>query len=127
MDDEIENPDPWIAAHAREFGVDVDQVLLKEVHSESFSKDTDDSFKATLNSHPSVDSISVGQSSRPSAASTFASSYDGLRGGTDYGGDNAGEDVRKQQQSQYPMSLFTYEDDSHTTPKMKTMALEELV
>ncbi|KAL6338646.1 hypothetical protein AAG906_021463 [Vitis piasezkii] len=116
LDDEIGNPDPWIVAHAREFGVDVDQVLSKEVHSESFSKDTDDSFEATLNSHPSVDSTSVRQSSRPSVASTSASSYDGSRGGTDDGGDNAGGDVGQQQQSQYPMSPFTYEDDfTHCT------------
>ena len=99
MDDEIENPDPWIAAHAREFGVDVDQVLLKEVHSESFSKDTDDSFEATLNWHPSVDSTSVGQSRKPSVFSTSTSGYDGLRGGTDDGDDNVGGDVGQQQQS----------------------------
>ena len=43
LDDEVGNPDPWIAAHAWEFGVNVKCVLSKEVHSESFSKDTDDS------------------------------------------------------------------------------------
>ncbi|RVW92711.1 hypothetical protein CK203_041643 [Vitis vinifera] len=43
LDDEVENPDPRIAAHAREFGVNVERVLSEEVHSESFSKDTDDS------------------------------------------------------------------------------------
>ena len=111
MDDEIENPDPWITAHAREFGVDVDRVLSKEVHSESFSKDTDDSFEATLNSHPSIDSTSVGQSSRPGAVGTSTSGYDGSRDETDDEGDNAREDVGQQQQSQCPMSPFTCEDD----------------
>ena len=43
LDDEVGIPDPWIATHAREFGVKVECVLSKEVHSESFSKDTDDS------------------------------------------------------------------------------------
>ncbi|RVW94931.1 hypothetical protein CK203_034509 [Vitis vinifera] len=46
---------------SREFGVDVDQVLSEEVHSETFSKDTDDSFGATLNSHPSFDSTMFGK------------------------------------------------------------------
>ena len=110
LDDEIENPDPWIFAHAREFGVDGDQVLFEKVHSQSFRKDTDNSFEATLNPHPSVNSTSVRQSSRLSVAGTSASDYDGLRDGTDDGSDNAGEDVG-QQQSQYPMSSFTYEDD----------------
>ena len=79
LDEEIENPDPRITSHAREFGVDVDRVFFEEVHSESFSKDTDDSFKATLNSHPLVDSTNVRQSSRPSATGTSASGYDGSR------------------------------------------------
>ena len=79
LDEEIENPDPRITSHAREFGVDVDRVFSEEVHSESFSKDTDDSFEATLNSHPLVDSTNVRQSSRPSATGTSASGYDGSR------------------------------------------------
>ena len=60
LDDEIRNPDPRNVAHAREFGVDVDRVLFEEVHSESFSKDIDDSFEVALNSHPSVNSTNVG-------------------------------------------------------------------
>ena len=44
LDDEDGNPDPRIAAHVREAGVDVDRVLSEEVHSESFSQDTKDSF-----------------------------------------------------------------------------------
>ena len=111
LDDEIENPDPRITAHAQEFGVDADQVLSEEVHSESFSKDTDDSFRAALNSHPSFDSTSVWQNSRPSVAGTSATSYDGSRGGTNDGGDNTRGDVGQQQQSQYRMSPFTCEDD----------------
>ncbi|RVW22644.1 hypothetical protein CK203_100626 [Vitis vinifera] len=37
LDDEVGNLDPQIAAHAREFGVNVKRVLSEEVHSESFS------------------------------------------------------------------------------------------
>ncbi|RVW44630.1 hypothetical protein CK203_086899 [Vitis vinifera] len=47
LDDEVGNPDPRIAAHAREFGVNV-ECVVEEVHSESFSKDTDDSLHAAL-------------------------------------------------------------------------------
>ena len=79
-------------------------MLFKEVHSESFSKDTDDS-------HQEIDSTSAGHSSRPSAAGTSASGYDGSRGGTNDGSDHAGGDIREHQQSQYPMSQFTYEND----------------
>ena len=42
LDDEDENPDPRIAAHVREAGVNVEQVLYEEVHSESFSQYTRD-------------------------------------------------------------------------------------
>ena len=44
LDDEDGNPDPRIASHVREAGVDVDRVLSEEIHSESFSQDTRDSF-----------------------------------------------------------------------------------
>ena len=44
LDDENGNLDPRIAAHVREAGVDVERVLFEEVHSESFSQDTRDSF-----------------------------------------------------------------------------------
>ena len=90
LDDEVGNPDPRITAHVREFGVNVERVLFEEVYSKSFSKDTDDSFQAALNSHQEVESTSAGHSSRPSAAGTSASSYDGSRSGTDDGGDNGG-------------------------------------
>ena len=93
LDDEVGNPNPWIVTHAQEFGVDVERVLSKEVHNESFTKDIEDSFQRALYSHQKVDSMSVGQSSRPSTASTFASSYDGSRGRTDDGGDNARGDI----------------------------------
>ncbi|RVW86129.1 hypothetical protein CK203_038010 [Vitis vinifera] len=87
-----------------------------EVHSESFSKDTEDSFQGALNSHQEVDSTSIGQSSRPSAAGTSASGYDGSRGGTDDGSDHVGGDIGERQQSQYPMSQFTCENDfTHCT------------
>ncbi|KAL6334719.1 hypothetical protein AAG906_021378 [Vitis piasezkii] len=86
-------------------------VLSEKVHSESFSKNTNGSFEAALNPHHSVNSTSVVQSSRLSVAGTSASSYDGSRDGTNDRGDNAGEDLGQQQQSQYPMSSFTCEDD----------------
>ena len=44
LDNENGNPDPRIFAHVREAGVDVEQVLSKEIHSESFSQHTRDSF-----------------------------------------------------------------------------------
>ena len=86
-------------------------MLFEEVHSESFSKDTNDSFQEALNSYQEVDSTSVGQSSKPSTTSTFACGYDGLRGGTDDGGDNVGGDIGEHKQSQYLMSQFTCEND----------------
>ena len=92
MDDEVGNLDPRIAAHAREFGVNVERVL-SEVHSESFIKDTEDSFQGALDSHQEVDSTSASQNSRPSAIGTFASSYDGSRGGTNDESDNARGDI----------------------------------
>ena len=101
MHDEVGNPDPWIAANAREF----------EVHSESFNKDTEDSFQGALDSHQEVNSTSVGQSSRPRAANTFASNYDGSRSETNYGSDDIRGDIRKCQQSQYPINQFIYEND----------------
>ena len=106
--DEVKNFDPWIATHAREFGVDVDWVLFEEVHSESSSKDIGDSFEGALNFQPLVDSTNVGQSNRPST-----SSYDSSRNGTNDGDDNAGN-AREHvgQQSWYPISPFTCEDYS---------------
>ena len=69
-----------------------------------------------MDSHQEVDSTSASQSSRPSAASTFAYSYDGLRGGTDDRDDKARGDIGERQQSQYPVSQFTCENDfTHCT------------
>ncbi|KAL6319755.1 hypothetical protein AAG906_036813 [Vitis piasezkii] len=113
LDDEVENPNPRITAHAREFVVNVERVLSKEVHSESFSKDTDDSFQAALDFHQEVDSTSAGHSSRPGVACTSAFGYDGSRGGTDDG-------VNIQ------FSNLLVKMISHIAHKMKTMALEEL-
>ena len=45
LDDEDGNPDPWIAAHVWEASVDVDRVLSEEVHTDSFSQDTRNSFR----------------------------------------------------------------------------------
>ena len=111
LDDEVQNLDPRIAAHTRDFGVNVERVLFDEVHFESFNKDTDDSFQAALNSHQDVDSTSVGHSSRPNTACTSTSGYDGSKCGTNDGGDNAGEDIQERLQSQYPISQFTYENN----------------
>ena len=72
------------------------------------------SFEAALNSQPSINCTSIGQSSRHRVTSTSTSSYDGSRDRTIDGGDNAGNDgrdVEQQQQSQYPMSALTCEDD----------------
>ena len=94
LDDENENLNPLIAAHVREAGVDVEQVLSEEVHSESFSQDTRDSFQPIVTSRLCFDS-SVEQSSRPSFAGTSTTGYDGSRGeGTNDGSDtgNYGED-----------------------------------
>ena len=93
LDDEVGNPDPRITAHVREFGVNVERVLFEEVYSKSFSKDTDDSFQAALNSHQEVESTSAGHSSRPNAAGTSTSCYNGSRGGIDDECDNAGRDI----------------------------------
>ena len=93
LDDEVGNLDPRIVAHAREFRVNVERVLSEEVHSKSFSKDTNDSLHAALHSHQEIDSTSAGHSSRPSAAGTSASGYDGSRGGIDDGGDNVEGDI----------------------------------
>ena len=67
LDDENGNPYPRMAAHVREASVNVERVLSKEVHSESFSQDTRDSFQHVVTSRPSFDS-SVEHSSRPSFA-----------------------------------------------------------
>ena len=45
LDDEDGNPNPRIIAHVREAGVAVDRVLSEEVHTDSFSQDTRDSFR----------------------------------------------------------------------------------
>ena len=79
LDNEDGNHNPQITAHVRDAGVDVDRVLSEEVHSESFSQDTRDSFHPIATSRPSFDS-SVEHSSRPSFSSTSTTSYDGSRG-----------------------------------------------
>ena len=78
LDDEDGNPDPRIAAHVQEAGVNVGQVLSEEVHSESFSQDARDSFQPTVTSRPSFHS-SVEHCSRPSIAGTSTTGYDGSR------------------------------------------------
>ena len=118
MDDEDGNPDPRIAAHVQEEGVDVDRVLSEEVHSESFSQDARDSFKPVVTSRPSFDSSSE-HSSRPSFFGTSTTIYDGSREeGTNDGSNtrNYGGDIAYQQISQYSLSPFTGEDDfTHAT------------
>ena len=77
-----------------------------------------DSFQPVVTSRPSFDS-SVEHSSRPSIVGTSTISYDGLRGeGTNDSSDtgNDGRDIADRQQSQYPLSPFTGEDDfTHAT------------
>ena len=118
MDDEDGNPDSRIVAHVRDAGVDVDRVLLEEVHSESFSQDTRDSFQPTVTSRPSFDS-SAEHNSRHSFVGTSTTGYDGSRGeGTNDGSDtrNEGGDISDRQISQYPLSPFTREEDfTHAT------------
>ena len=118
LDDENGNPDPRIAAHVLEACVDFERVLSEEVHSESFSQETRDPFQPIVTSRPSFDS-SIEHSSRPSFASTSTTSYDGSRGeGTNDGSDtrNNGGDNADRQQSEYPLSPFTGEDDfTHAT------------
>ena len=65
LDDEDGNPDPRIAAHVREAGVDVERVLSEEVHSDSFSQDTRDSFQPAVTSRPSFDSSVEHSSCKP--------------------------------------------------------------
>ena len=48
LDDEDGNPDPRIAAHVQEAGVDVDCVLSEEVHSESLVKTQETHFSPLL-------------------------------------------------------------------------------
>ena len=79
LDDEDGNHDLRIAAHVQEAGVDVDRVLSKEVHSESFSQDTKDSFQPVVTSRPSFDS-SVEHSNKPSFVGTSTIGHDGSRG-----------------------------------------------
>ena len=74
LDDEDGNPDPRINAHVREAGVNVERVLSKEVHNESFSQDRRDSFQPVVTSRPSFDSR-VEHNSRSSFANTFTTGY----------------------------------------------------
>ena len=99
-------------------------VLSEEVHTDSFSQDTRDSFLQGASQSPntsqsSFDSTSVEHSSRPSAVGTSAFGYDGSRGeGTNDGRypRNDGDDIRQQQQSRQPLTPFTCEDDfTHCT------------
>ena len=95
LDDEDGNPDPRIVVHVREVGVNVERVLFEEVHSESFSQDTRDSFQPAVTFQLSFDSI-VEHSSRQSFTSTSTTGYDGSRGeGTNDGSDtrNYGGDI----------------------------------
>ena len=78
LDNEDENLDPRIAAHVREVGVDVECVLSKEIHSESFNQDTRDSFQPIVTSRHSFDS-SAKHSSRSSFVSTSTTGYDSSR------------------------------------------------
>ena len=112
------NPEPRIAAHVREAGVDVERDLSEEVHSESFSQETRESLQPVVTSRLFFDS-SVEHKSRPSFSCTSTTGYDGSRGeGTNDGSDtgNDGGDNADRQQSEYPLSPFIGEDDfTHAT------------
>ena len=76
-------------------------MLSEEVHSKSFSKYIEYSFKGTLNSQPLFDFTNVGQSSRPSVVGTSVFGYYGSWGGTNDGCDNKGSNggaIGQQQQ-----------------------------
>ena len=77
-----------------------------------------DSFQPVVTSRPSFNS-SVEHSSRQSIVGTSTTGYDESRGeGTNDGSDtgNDGGDIADPQQSQYPLSPFTGEDDfTHAT------------
>ena len=113
LDDENGNSDPRIATHVRKACVDVERVLSKEFHSESFSQDTGDSCQLVVTSWPSFEHNSI-----PSFASTSTIGYDGLRGeGTNDGSDpvNDGRDIAYPRKSQY-YNPFTGEYDfTHAT------------
>ena len=89
LDYENGNLDPRIAAHVQEASVDVERVLSEEVHSESFSQDTRNSFQSVVTFRPSFDS-SVEHSSRLNFVDIFTTGYDGSRGE----GTNDGSDTR---------------------------------
>ena len=77
-----------------------------------------------MNSHQEIDSTSVGHSSKPSAAGTSASGYDGSRGGTDDRVDNGEEilmnvDIVNVQSANLLVKMISH--------RMKTMDLEEMV
>ncbi|XP_034704053.1 annexin D3-like [Vitis riparia] len=97
LDDEDGNSDPRIATHVQETSVNVERLLFDKVHNDSFNQDTRDSFlqgtsQSIVTSRPSFDSTSVEHSSRPSAASTSASGYDGSRGEETNDGSDPGND-----------------------------------
>ena len=68
--------------------------MFDEVYSESFNKDTEDSFQVVVNFQPSIDSTSARQSSKPSVVGTSTSGYDSSRGEIDDKVGNVGGDVR---------------------------------
>ncbi|RVW31338.1 hypothetical protein CK203_106080 [Vitis vinifera] len=107
--------------------LDISVEVGEEEDDQLFHKDTDDSLHAVLNSHQEIDSTSAGHSSKPSAAGTSASGYDGSRGGTDDRVDNGEEilmnvDIVNIQSANLLVKMIL-----HTAHKMKTMTLEELV
>ena len=118
LDNEDGNLDPQIAAHVQEAGVDVERVLSEEVHSESFSQDTRDSFQPIVTYRLSFD-LGVEHSSRAYFDGSSTIGYDGSRGEeTNDGSDtrNDGRDIADRQISEYPLSPFTDEDDfTHAT------------
>ncbi|RVW24329.1 hypothetical protein CK203_098639 [Vitis vinifera] len=75
--------------------LDLLNILTEVVYSESFNKDTEDSFQVVVNFQPSIDSTSARQSSKPSVVGTSTSGYDSSRGEIDDKVGNVGGDVRR--------------------------------
>ena len=96
----------------------LDSLLKKRADLKKVVISNEWSSQPAVTSRPSFDS-SVEHSSRPSFAGTSTTGYDGSRGeGTNDGSDtgNDGGDIADPQQSQYPLSPFTGEDDfTHAT------------
>ncbi|RVX08337.1 hypothetical protein CK203_017793 [Vitis vinifera] len=105
---------PGVTRFQYNHGVGSDPELPQVVH-DVFAK-LDPTTESLNQFGNEVDSTSASHISRPSVVGSSTFGYDGSRCGIDEGGDNAGRDIWECQQSQYPMSQFTCENDfTHCT------------